>query len=270
MRVVANEADVRAQETRVAPSNNPPADHDALAERLRRDHDLLLDMADTLVRQLGALPPKITDEEQRHRASDFAVNKLADTAAKLEKLHAREKEPYLVGGRTCDSVLLSPAKLLRDGKRKVELLIGAYLQEVDRLERVAREEEARKAAVEAERLLREAEAAAAEAATEEALEQAVVAEEKAAEAHYEADKAQQAAEARPADLTRGHSASGVLSSLKKELRCDGFDRAQLDLEPLRPYLPQAALETAIKAHIRAGGRSLRGAVIREVAKATVR
>ncbi len=270
MRVVANEADVRAEETRAALSNNPPPDHDALAERLRWDHALLLDAADTLVRQLGALPPKITDEEQRHRASDFAVNKLAETAKRLEDLHAREKEPYLAGGRTCDRVLLTPAKLLRDGKRRVELLIGAYLEEVAERKRVAREEEARKAAAEAERLLREAEAAAAEAATEEALEQAVAAEEKAAEAHYEADKAQQAAEAPPADLTRAHSAAGTLSSLKKEYRCDGFDRAQLDLEPLRPYLPQAALETAIKAHIRAGGRSLRGAVIREVAKATVR
>jgi hypothetical protein len=270
MRVVANEADAHAQETRAAVGHNRPPEGDPLTERLREEHALLLDMADTLVRQLGALPPKITDEEQRHRASDFAVNKLADTAAKLEKLHAHEKEPYLAGGRTCDSVLLTPAKLLRDGKRKVELLIGAYLDEVAERERLAREEEARKAAIEAERLLREAEAAAAEAATEEALEQAVVAEDKAAEAHFVADKAQQAAEARPADLTRGHSATGVLSSLKKELRCDGFDRAQLDLEPLRPYLPQAALETAIKAFLRAGGRSLRGAVIREVAKATVR
>lgn len=249
--------------------NQAPAG-DALTERLRDDHAGLLGEADKLVHQLDALPAKIISEEQRHRASEFAVMKLAATAQRLEDLHKTEKEPYLEGGKTCDRVLLAPAKLLREGKRKVEGLIGAYLNEVAERERRAREEEARKAALEADRLRQEAEAAAAQATTEEALTAAVEAEEKAADAYYQADKAQQAAEAPPADLTRERSATGVLSSLKKDWRCDGFDRQALDLEPLRPYLPQDAIEKAIKAFIRAGGRSLRGAAIREVAKATVR
>lgn len=254
----------------------PPVGHngapetDALTDRLQEEHADLLATAEKLAHQLANMPARIAAEDQRHKASEFAARSLGETAKRLEEAHKAEKEPFLVAGKTCDRILLQPAKLLRDGKQRVERLIGAYLAEVAERERLAREEAARLEREEAERKRREAEEAAAQAETEEALEAAIQAEEEAAEAHYTADIKEQAAQASNPDLTRAVSTGGVLSSLKTEWQCTGFDRPTLDLEPLRPYLPQAALEQALRAYVKAGGRSLRGAVIREVPKATIR
>lgn len=265
MRVVANEADIQPPK-----SNNPPSDADPLAERLAREHADLLEAAAKAIAAIERMPKSITDDAQRHRAADFAADVLRETAQSLEALHGREKEPYLAGGRTCDRVLLAPAKVLREGVKRVERLIGDYLAR-----RAEEERKAREAAAEAERqaaikAAQEAEAAIAAVETDDDLTQALAKEEQAIEAIYQADLATQAAEAPPADLTRAHSTAGTLSSLKLEWQCQGFDRQTLNLEALRPYLPQDALEKAIKAFIRAGGRTLVGAVIREVPKSTIR
>lgn len=270
MRIVANETDARRAEAVAAIGHNQAPETDPLTDRLKEDYASLLSAADLLAGQLAHLPDRITTEEQRSKAVEFAALKLGATAQRLEDAHETEKKPFLAAAKTCDRVLLHPAKALREGKQRVERLIGGYLADLAEKERQARAAEALRQRLEAERLQAEAERAAQEAATDDALQAAIETEDKAAEAHYEADLKEQAAEASNPDLTRARTASGVLSSLKTEWRCQGFDRTSLDLEPLRPYLPQDAIEKAIRAFIKAGHRSLRGADIREVPKATIR
>ena len=171
-------------------------------------------------------------------------------------------------------------------------------------ERLAREREeaaerAREDREKAERLAREAEMAARGCETEEELAAALAAEERAQQAAAEAarreaeerveaarreaeerEQAQMAAAraaarereaaAPVADLSRQRSMAGTTASLRTTVACLGFNRADLDLEPLRPYIPNAALETAIRAFIRAGGRQLAGATIEEVQRSVVR
>ena len=75
---------------------------------------------------------------------------------------------------------------------------------------------------------------------------------------------------KPAELSRTRGEVGSVASLKGRWVGDVTDRAALDLEALRHYLPVAALQTALNGFIKAGGRDLRGAVIRLEQTASVR
>jgi len=81
---------------------------------------------------------------------------------------------------------------------------------------------------------------------------------------------QRRAEATPAELSRVRGEYGAVASLHREWTFGDLDRNALDLETLRPYFAVADLEKAVRAFIRAGGRSCRGVRIFETTTTRVR
>jgi flagellar biosynthesis GTPase FlhF len=160
--------------------------------------------------------------------------------------------------------------------------------------RIAAEEERkrREAAEAAERAAREAERSAARKRSEESR---AVAEAEAAKRRAEADAAreaenkaaeeraaaQAAASAPMADLSRARGDRGGVSSLKTFTDFRDIDREKIDLEMLRPYLPDKALEQAVRGWIDAnkaatataiktGNQPIKGVVIFEAHRSSGR
>ncbi len=71
-------------------------------------------------------------------------------------------------------------------------------------------------------------------------------------------------------MSRTRGEYGSMSSLRTSWVFDEIDRATLDLEALRPYLPTDGLDKAVRAFIKAGGRELKGTNIFETTAAVVR
>jgi len=155
-------------------------------------------------------------------------------------------------------------------KRRVESALTNYLRRKEQEERQRREAEALRARQEEERQRREAEEAAAKIRDEKSLADAIAAEQAAKVTTADAEKAERAAIAKPAELSRTRGEYGAVSSLRTEWTFADMDRAALDLEALRHHLPTDGIERAIRSFVRAGGRELRGVRIYEQTSAVVR
>lgn len=149
-------------------------------------------------------------------------------------------------------------------------------------EAIEREAEARRQREEADRLRREEDAARQSAARKrnEELRIAADAEAKRLEAarigaervahqgQSEAMVARQAAEAKPADMTRFRNTYGGTVTLAASWKVDTstIHRPTIDLEALRMHLTFNCLEMAINALAKSGVHQIRGATIREIQK----
>lgn len=249
--------------------NNPPSDKEVFLSELEGRHDGLVARRATLIEAAGRAPETIEDAETAGKAADFikqltAHEKAADTA------RTEEKAPFLERGRWIDGWFKGPVVAgIAEVKRSVTQRLTAYQRKVAEEERRRRGEEERRQREEAERARREAEERAKAAETDADLDAAIAAEEQAAQAQAEAERAERASRAAPADLSRQHSASGTVASLRTTWKCTSFSHPEVDLEALRDYLTHADIEKAIRAFVRAGGRELRGATIQEVAETRV-
>ena len=105
---------------------------------------------------------------------------------------------------------------------------------------------------------------------DDALDVAVQADEAADQAYADSIKAAREAEAKPADFSRTRGDLGSVASLRKfmDFKIEAYD--DIDLEPLRPHIPQSAIEQAIRSFVRAGGRELRAVTIFENTQTVVR
>lgn len=251
--------------------NNPPPDlltGDALRQSLLDRFSDLLKRRDDLLAAASRVP-EIADEDVARRVSDFikqvtAASKAADTA------RIGAKEPYLEGGRGIDGFFKAISDPLANVKKSVEANLTAYLREKEAEERRKRMEAERLAREAAETAIREAEEAEKALRDQQSLDAAVQAGKAADAARADAVKAMQAAAAKPAELSRVRGDFGAVSSLRTEWTFDHLNRADLDLETLRQHLPTDALEKAVRAFIRSGGRHLRGVEIFETTTAVVR
>lgn len=224
----------------------------SLAERHR-------DLTDRLSELRGALakvPPTIEDDVTQAKVGDLAklMTKLA-TAAKSS--HKAEKEPHLEAGRQVDAFFLAGIiKPLDEAKSDLERRSTAYLRRKEAEERARREAE--------ERAAREAaEAAAAAASTDADLAVAI-------EKEVEVARAAEAAAAPVADLVRTRGALGSITTARKEWFGEVEDFDAIPLDSLRAFIARSEIERAIKAFVKAGGRSLRGVRIYEDIKAGFR
>ena len=251
--------------------NNPPADllvGDALRDKLRDENYELIQRRDQLLEASTRIPP-ITDDDVAGKVADY-VKQLTALVKASETQRTGAKEPYLEGGRNVDGFFKAVTDPIEKVKMAVQKQLTTYLrekEEAERRERIAQERIAREAAAQA---AREAAAAAAAAADAASLDAAVEAEKVAEVAAADLAKASAAADVKPAELTRTRGEYGSMSSLRTEWVFDEIDRAALDLEALRPYLPTDGLEKAVRGFIKAGGRQLRGTTIYESTKAVVR
>jgi hypothetical protein len=251
--------------------NNPPADllvGDALRDKLAEESGDLIRRRDDLLAAAGRIPA-IDSDDIAGRVSDF-IKQLTALSKMAESKRTDAKEPYLEGGRNIDGFF----KAITDPVGKIKIMIERrltdYLREKEARERREREERERLARETAEKARREAEARARALADEQSLQAAIAAEKAAETASADLVKAAQAAEARPAVLSRTRGEYGAVSSLRTQWVFDEIDREELDLEALRFHIPADGLEKAVRSFIKAGGRELRGTRIYETTAAVVR
>lgn len=231
---------------------------EVIAEFLAESYQGDVQRANDLTEAFARVPDKIEDEEMNKRAADFA-KKIAAHVKVLKGDHSNEKAPYLNGGRAVDGFFKGLIDTLEQCKAKVETRQTQFARAKADAERRRREEEARLAREQAEREAQEAlDRAAAMPAK-----QADAALSDAIEAQTHAETLAGAAQANAAELSRTRTDNGVVSSLKTQWKGELTDRASLDLDKLRPYLPLDAIDKAINAFVRAGGRELSGANIFE-------
>lgn len=225
-------------------ANNPPSLEVLLEER----HGALKVELRKTLDAIAALPAEISSDAEETQAIELQAA-VAVLEKKIKSAHATEAEEAAKIKTTVDIFFLTRG------------LSGQIVTPKTQLARRVGDWLAKKAAIrqaqldaEAKRLREEADARLAEAAAAEEKGDHTIAEVKqnAAEAvDRAADTAQAQANAPAAERARTYSSAGT-TSLRQVLECEP-DRATVDLEFLRPYLPMDAVKTAIGAAMRANG-----------------
>lgn len=245
--------------------NNPPSDAEILAKRLSETHAAHLKKADELVAAADRVPGNCDTEEMAGKITDL-IKMLTASQKNIEAIRVQEKEPYLTLGRQVDGFFKVPYERQEKAKIKAQQPLTDYLKRQAEAERQRRDEEAKRLRAEAEEKLRlaaEAETANMPKAAETGFIEAQV-------TNQQAQAVQASVAAKPAELARTRTVSGGHASLRTVWVGNMTDRAALDLEQLRQHLSADAIQTAINSFVRAGGRELRGAHIREESTAAVR
>ena len=244
--------------------NNPPSDERAFLSELESRSGALIERRDELLASAKRAPETIEDAATAGVTADF-VKQLTAHEKTAETERTSEKAPYFERGKWVDIFFKTTAVAgIAAVKATATARLTTYQRKAAAAERRRREEEERARREEAERVRREAEAKAAAAETEEELDAAVEAEEEAAEKQALAERAGRATQAGTADLSRQHSSSGTVASLRSSWQCTAWRRSKLDLDALRTHFSDAELQKAIRGFVRAGGRDLSGATIEEV------
>lgn len=238
--------------------NHPP-----VAELLGTAYADLAEQVETALASAGRAPESVTDDATLGKFGDL-VRHLTKLGKEADDARKDEKEPFLTAGRDVDGFFNPMVGNLVDAKKTLLSRQTVYLAKKEAEER-AKREAAEKAARddEAERL-RAAEAAQDQGRFDDAdkhLAQAAEAEVRAVEA---------GANVKPAELVRTYSSGGSVSTLKKEWTFAVESRETIPLDTLRPYLAADAVDKAIRAFVKAGGRQLAGVKIYEAPKAMVR
>lgn len=212
------------------------------------------------------------------------IKRMRDAYKRVQGVHEPEKMPHLERGRGVDSFCFGLMDRLgrRDKKARegaadrlnrlltdYDVQVEAALREQQRLEAEAALRKAREAEEARKKLEREAEEArlAAERArkpetqavkAEVAEQKEVAASQAIVEANVAAVRAEEAYQGTlktSADLMRERSQDGIQSTMAMEKFAEVTDRALLDLNRLRPYIPMPALETALRKYADSVGYS---------------
>lgn len=243
--------------------NAAPDDIAILRERLADEERDLIKRRDELVGAEARLP-EIADDAVAGRVGDYI--KLLSAATKAaEARRVARKEPFLAASRAVDGWYRGLVDPLTAIKGRVERKLTTFLQAKEAARR--REEAAEAERLRAEAAAREQEAMRLAAANQPAAADAAI--EKAAAVENQAVKAEEAAAAKPAELSRTRGEYGSVASLRQTWVGEIVDRATLDLEKLRPFIATTALQVALNGFVRAEGRECRGALIEQRTTATV-
>lgn len=250
--------------------NRAPSDAELLRQRLDAEAAPLVARRDELLAAVARVPPEVDSDELAGRIADFVKQLMAAHKA-TEAARVGAKEPHLEASRVVDGFYKQITEPLFAAKQKIEARLTIWQRKKAEAERRAREAVERAAREEAERQASEA-AAAAKAAVRGtgSVDNAITTDALARQAAVDADAARKSAEAKPADMSRQRGDYGAVASLRTFWDFKDLDRATLDLETLRPHIPSDALEKAVRAHIKAGGRALKGVEIYENTQTVVR
>ncbi len=247
--------------------NNPPSDAeilqmeiDELRALLEKDAADLIKRSNDLIAAFANVPLAIENDTVAGKVTDMGSMVAACWNA-IEQKRKDRKEPFLAKERAVDAFFKTHLDGLTKIKSSLGGLITAYKQKLEKEERDRRAEEARKAKEEADRL------AAIAAAQEKAKmpEQAAQTMEKAVEQEIAAQEVAATVNApiAPAAPIRGSygSSSSVRGTWKIEV-----DKTKVDLEALRPFLGEEALQKAANQLLKtmteaekASGGTLKGA-----------
>ena len=241
--------------------NRPPSMTEILAEK----HARILAEVEELAGRANAAPKKIANEGDLGAIGDIVRSSRLLTK-NLDTTRKEEKEPHLTAGREIDGFFGAQAERLDRVTRSLQSRADDYQRERAAEERRRREEEARKAREEEARqreIARRAEEEGRIAAAAKANDRAERSEVKAIQADA---RAQDSA----ADLTRLRTETGTVVTTKTSWDFEITDLAGVSLDTLRPYLPRADIEKAIRTFVRVGGRELAGVRIFEKQQAAFR
>lgn len=235
-----------------------------ISEILASDYEELAEKIAAALDEARALPADVENDEHVE-AVTRVVKRVRTLATYAEDRRKAEKEPHLQAGRDVDAFFKVFNEKLEKTKQILERRVTAYLAKKAAEERARREEEERKAREEMERKMREAQ----EAESAKRSLDAEVALDSAAQAEQKADEYARAATAAVQDLARTKTEAGT-AGLKKEWTFQIDDLSKVDLNALRQFIPQSAIEQALRAAIRVGVRQVGGVTIFETEKATFR
>lgn len=241
--------------------NNPPSDMEIVAERLSdREKELRSKM------NFIEAPETIADEQEAGRITD-AIKGAKGFVKQVADIHESVKKPYLECGRAVDA-----------WKKRLENELNAVIDNYAKplnafLEKRAKEERERQ--IEAARIERErAEALAAEAqahaeagiddTANELLDAAISSE-------IMADRMEDKVyTATPSQLAKTRSITGASASQRLVWVGEIKNISAIDLNKLRAYFTTEAIQKAINAFIRDGGRDLGGVTIEQRPQLSVR
>lgn len=249
--------------------HNSQVDVDLLHDRLHNEFQPLKDRRDELIAACERIPGEIKDEETAGRVAD-QIKQVSACIKTANGSRAQVKQPYLDGGRLVDTFFKGVTDPLDKAKKDVQQKLTVWERAKAAEERRRREEAERKAREEAEAARKAAEEAAAKLESDDDLNGAIDAEEAANQAAADAARAEKEADAKAAALHTTRGDYGASSSLRTFWSFRNLNRDAIDLNALRPHLPQDALEKAVRAYIKAGGRQLTGVEIFEDTQSVVR
>lgn len=258
-------ADISAAALPPKNHNNPPSDVEYLKENLElRNINLLVQLTE-FEGFTKKIPANFTEQNEADFITDW-ISKVKKLQSTLEGQRKAEKEPLLRQGQFVDT-------FFGDHKNRAGVLIDlamkpldAYLQKRADTEKREREAEAELLRQEQQRAFEAVQALPAgsqgQAETVQAVEHLVTMTNVAAIAEKIAE----------APVISMASSKGKFSKagLVKKWVGTITSKADLDLNALRPYITDAALETAVNAYVKFGGRTLHGAKIEEITETKVK
>lgn len=211
--------------------------------------------ADALTEAYGRAPETVSDDTTASKTTDLA-KQLGACARAIEAKRKEHKGRY----DTCGAVIHTAATYYTNNlaklKKACETRLTDYQRRIAEVERKRREEEA-------ERLRKEAAEREASLHNEDDLEEAI-------RAGAEAERAAKEAEAKAADLTKARGEFGSVASLRTFWTFEIEDIHAVPLETLRRHFTPDAIEKAVRAYVRDGGRELPGVRIFETQETRVR
>lgn len=244
-------------------ANNPPSEIELYAKQIADNNADIAKRAKELIDAAKKVPPIIEDEETAEKVTLY-VKQLSECMRRLEEHRKAEKAPWDVRADMVQTYFKGYSTSLTKSKEMVSGFLDRYMKAKDAAEKQRLREEQQRQAEAAKALtsvaveLEKVDTGAAELALEDAL----MAETKANK--YDA------AIAAPSGRVAVRTETGATASLRTTWHGEVQDLNALDLEALRFYLPAAALQQAINAFIRSGGRELRGAKIESKSETVVK
>lgn len=238
-------------------ANLPP-----IPERLAVQYAEILESATAIAARANAAPAKIEDDEA-HEQIVKLIKDARDTHKALESNRTSEKAPYLKSASEVDGVFVTPRDRMDKIIKAMNTRVTTYLQAKEAAERARQQEEARLAREAEEAARKQAEQQLAEAAKlrqvsadvhdTKMIEAAVTT--SVARGHAAAAQAaEKAAAAKPADIARTRTASG-LSTLEEFWDHEITDIDAVSLVALRSFIKQEHIEMAVREFVRLHGGS---------------
>lgn len=248
---------------RAVPGGNFPP---SLDETLRDRHADLIGAVEAMKKRLRALPKVVETDKESERYIGVVVE-AGKVIKAVEKARAETVEPLLRDTQTINHLFNAELR-----NALAPIIASAKAVNDDYLARkVAAEREEQRRISEALRL--EAEAAAERAKeAEDAGANRLADVNMSAAAHLEqqADAAEARAASSSNHLSAMVTANGAKASVSMVWDVKDINRDLLDLEALRHFLPDEAIDKALAAYVKAGRRTIRGATIYERPRGTYR
>lgn len=243
--------------------NNPPSDEELLRQKLIQNNTQLFERAKELNSASQRVPKQVVNDAIAGKLADF-IKQVGVCSRALEEARKSEKKPFLDMGTAVDATFREAQELLLFAKTMAEKPLAEYTFKKQEEERKKAQELAEKQRKEADEKLKKEEELRKAGLDE----QADAAKKQAEKAQGRAEKAQVSADTgKGLGASRGSQAS---VSVREVWIGKVTDRNKLDLEKLRPYFTDDALQAAINKFIGDQGRELTGAEIKKEKRAVTR